>query len=64
MKYTKTFLLVVASAVISYMCIAFAVYLLSDMTYKESCTYGGTLFATILFGWILPCMVLLDLDEQ
>lgn len=64
MKNTKNFLIVVASAIISYLFVSFAVYLLSDMTFKDSCTSGITFFVSLLFGGAVVFHVMLDLLEQ
>lgn len=39
-------------------------YLLSDASYKECMTHGGTLMFLLIFGWIPSVIIGHDMDNQ
>jgi len=64
MKSTKIMLAVLATLLITWCVMGTIGYLLSDDTFKQCMTHGGTLFCMMLFGWI-PCIILgADLDKR
>jgi hypothetical protein len=64
MKSTKIMLAVLATFLIVWCTIGLIGWMLSDLSYKECMTNGGTLFCMLLFGWI-PCIILgSDLDKR
>ncbi len=64
MKSTKIMLAVLATLLIVWCTIGLIGWMLSDLSYKECMTNGGTLFFFILFGWIPAIIVGADLDEH
>ena len=57
-------LAILATILITWCVIGTIGYLLSDLSFKQSMTNGGTLFFFILFGWI-PCIIVgADLDKS
>jgi FtsH-binding integral membrane protein len=64
MKSTKIMLAILATLLITWCVIGTIGYLLSDDTFKQSMSSGGTFFFMILFGWI-PCIIIgADLDKS
>jgi len=64
MKSTKIMLAVIATLIITWLIISLFFYALSDMTYKESCSYQGTFCMMLLIGWIPALIIGSDLDEK
>jgi len=64
MKSTKIMLAVLATILITCCVIGLIGWMLSDLSYKECMTNGGTLFFFILFGWIPAIIVVADLDKS
>jgi hypothetical protein len=64
MKSTKIMLAFIATILITWCVVGLIGYLLSDLSYKECMTNGGTLFFLLLFGWIPAIIVGADLDER
>jgi len=64
MKATKIMLAIIATILITWCVIGTIGYLLSDLSYKECMTNGGTLFFFITFGWIPAIIVGADLDKS
>jgi hypothetical protein len=64
MKTTKIMLAVIAAFLITWTVIGLIGYLLSDGTYKECMTNGGTLMFMLIFGWIPATIIGADLDEK
>ena len=64
MKTTKIMLAVIATLLITWCVIGTIGYLLSDGTYKECMTNGGTLMFMLIFGWIPGIIIGHDLDEK
>ena len=64
MKSTKIMLAVLATLLITWCVIGLIGYLLSDFTYKECMTDGGTLFLMLVFGWIPAIIVAADVNDE
>ena len=64
MKTTKIMVAVIAAFLITWTVIGLIGYLLSDGTYKECMTNGGTLMFMLIFGWIPSVIVGADLNER
>jgi hypothetical protein len=64
MKSTKIMLAVLATLLIVWCTIGLIGWMLSDLSYKECMTNGGTLFFFLLFGWIPSIIVGADLDKS
>jgi hypothetical protein len=63
MKSTKIMLAVIATFIITWMSLGFIFYILSDMTYKESCANSGIGFTMLFIGWIPALIVGADITE-
>jgi hypothetical protein len=64
MKSTKIMLAVIATILLTWCVMGLIGWMLSDLSYKECMTNGGTLFFMLLFGWI-PCIIIgADLDKR
>ena len=63
MKSTKIMLAVLATLLITWCVIGLIGWMLSDLSYKECMTHGGTLFFMLLFGWIPAIIFGSDIDE-
>lgn len=59
MKSTKIMLAVIATFLITWCVIGLIGYLLSDSSYRECMTHGGTLMFLLVFGWI-PSLIIGD----
>ena len=59
MKSTKIMLAVIATFLITWCVMGLIGYLLSDASYKECMTHGGTLMFLLVFGWI-PSLIIGD----
>ena len=57
MKSTKIMLAVIATFFITWCVMGLIGYLLSDASYKECMTHGGTLMFLLVFGWIPSIIV-------
>ena len=57
MKTTKIMLAVIATILITWCVMGLIGYLLSDLSYKECMTHGGTLMFLLVFGWIPSIIV-------
>jgi uncharacterized membrane protein len=64
MKSTKIMLAVIATFIVTWLTLSLLFYILSDMTYKESCTYSATGFMMLFIGWLPALIVGTDLDEK
>ena len=63
MKSTKIMLAIIATILLTWCVMGSIGWMLSDLSYKECMTSGGTLFLMLLFGWI-PCIIIgADLDK-
>lgn len=57
-------LAVIATILLTWCVMGLIGWMLSDLSYKECMTNGGTLFFMLLFGWI-PCIIIgADLDKR
>ena len=63
MKSTKIMLAVVATTFITWCVMGLIGYLLSDLSYRDCMTNGGTFFFMLVFGWIPSIIVGADLDK-
>ena len=64
MKSTKIMLAIIATFLLTWCVMGLIGWMLSDLSYKECMTNGGTLFFFILFGWIPAIIVGADLDKN
>ena len=64
MKSTKIMVAVIATLIITWCVIGLIGYLLSDGTYKECMTHGGTLMFMLIFGWIPAIIIGSDLNDK
>jgi hypothetical protein len=65
MKSTIIMLTFLGAFIITWMTLAGAAYLLTDIpTYKECMTHGGVLMLMLIFGWIPAVIVSMDVDEN
>lgn len=63
MKQTKIMLAIIATILLTWCVIGLIGYLLSDLSYKQCMTHGGTLMFMLIFGWIPSIIVGEDLDK-
>ena len=63
MKSTKIMLAVIATFIITWLTLGLLFYVLSDMTYKESCCNPGVGSIMLFIGWIPALIVGADLDK-
>ena len=64
MKSTKIMLAVLATLLIVWCVMGLIGYLLSDLSYRECMTSGGTMFLMLIIGWIPGVILGADLDKQ
>ena len=64
MKTTKIMLAVIATILITWCVMGLIGYLLSDCSYKQCMTHGGTLMLMLIFGWMPSIIVACDLDKK
>lgn len=64
MKSTKIMLAVIATILITWCVIGLIGWMLSDLSYKECMTNGGTLFCMLFIGWLPAIIVGSDLDKR
>jgi hypothetical protein len=64
MKSTKIILAVLATLLIVWCTIGLIGWMLSNLSYKECMTHGGTLMLMLIFGWIPSIIVGADLDKS
>ena len=57
-------LAVVATFLITWCVMGLIGWMLSDLSYRECMTNGGTMFCLLLFGWIPAVIVAADIDKQ
>ena len=57
-------LAVLATLLIVWCTIGLIGWMLSDLSYKECMTHGGTLMLMLIFGWIPSIIVGADLDKS
>ena len=56
-------LAVLATILITWCVMGLIGYLLSDLSYRDCMTSGGTLFLMLVFGWIPAIILGADLDK-
>lgn len=64
MKSTKIMLAVLATFLITWNVMGLIGYLLSNLSYKECMTHGGTMFLMLVIGWIPGVIVGADLEKK
>lgn len=64
MRNTKTLLATVGTFIITYLFLSTIVYLMSELTFKESSTSMVTAIIAMIFGWIPSVFVAIDLEDQ
>lgn len=64
MKTTKIMLAVIATFLITWCVIGLIGYLISDTSYRECMTNGGTLMFMLIFGWIPAVILGADLNDE
>jgi hypothetical protein len=64
MKTTKIMLAVIATFLTTWCVMGLIGYLLSDSSYRECMTHGGTLMLLLIFGWIPSVIIGYDMDNQ
>lgn len=64
MKSTKLMLAVIATILITWCVMGLIGYLLSDLSFRDCMTHGGTLFLMLLLGWIPAIIVGDDVHDQ
>ena len=64
MKSTIIMVAVIATLLITWCVMGLIGYLLSDLSYKECMTHGGTLISMMMFGWVPSIIVGADLDKS
>lgn len=63
MKTTKTILALILTGLLTWVGIGIVVYLLSEMSFKESMSSNQTILTFILGGWLPISGVFIDLTE-
>ena len=65
MKNTTIMLTFLGALIITWMTLALAAYLLTDIpTYKQCMTHGGVLILMLLVGWIPAIIVSIDVEQD
>jgi hypothetical protein len=64
MKTTKIMLAVIATFLITWCVIGLIGYLISDISYRECMSNGGTLMFMLIFGWIPAVILGADLNDE
>jgi hypothetical protein len=64
MKSTKIMLAVLATLLITWCVIGLIGWMLSDLSYRDCMTNGGTLLLMLFLGWIPAIIVGADINEQ
>jgi len=64
MRNTRILLATVGTFIITYLFISTIVYLMSELTFKESSTSMVTAMLAIIFGWIPSVFVAIDLENK
>lgn len=54
----------VASVLITWIVIGLIGYLLSDLSFRDCLTHGGTLMLMLIFGWIPGIIVGCDVNDR
>jgi hypothetical protein len=64
MKSTKLMLAVIATFLITWCVMGLIGYLLSDLSFRDCMTNGGTIMIMFIIGWIPASIVGYDVNEQ
>jgi hypothetical protein len=64
MKSTKLMLAVIATFLITWCVMGLIGYLLSNLSYRDCMTHGGTLSMLLFIGWVPASIVGYDVNEQ
>ena len=64
MKSTKLMLAVIATFLITWCVLGLIGYLLSDLSFRDCMTNGGTIMIMFIIGWIPASIVGYDVNEQ
>jgi len=64
MRNTKILIATVGTFIITYLFISTIVYLMSELTFKESSTSAITAIIAMIFGWIPSVFVVIDLEQE
>jgi hypothetical protein len=64
MKSTKIMLAIIAILIITWCVIGLIGWILSDISYRECMTHGGTLMCMMIFGWIPAVILGADLNDE
>lgn len=64
MKSTKLMLAFIAILIVTYLFIAIAIFMLSDMTFKQSASSVLIIVLMVIIGWVPAMVVTVDLDEK
>ena len=64
MKSTKIMLAIIATTLITWIVMGLIGWCLSDLSFRECMTHGGTLMLMLIFGWIPAVFVGSDLSYQ
>ena len=64
MKSTKIMLAVIATTLITWIVMGLIGWFVSDLSFKECMTHGGTLMLMLIFGWVPAIIVGSDLSEN
>jgi hypothetical protein len=64
MKSTKIMLAVIATFLITWCVMGLIGWCLSDLSFKECITHGGTLMLLTIIGWIPASIVGCDVNEH
>lgn len=63
MKSTKIMLVVLSTFIVTCFLVGLIIYLLSNLSYKESINNSGTFFIMLIIGWIPSVIVACDYNE-
>jgi len=63
MKHTKIMLVIISTLLLTFSIVGLIVYLLSDLSYKQSLCHGTTVLLMMLIGWIPSVIVAVDYNE-
>lgn len=64
MKSTKLMLAVIATLLITWCVMGLIGWCISDLSFKDCLTHGGTLMLMLIVGWIPAIIVGNDIDEH
>jgi hypothetical protein len=64
MRNTRILLATVGTFIITYLFLSTIVYLMSELTFKESSTSMVTAIIAMIFGWIPSVFVAIDLEDK